>query len=237
MKLFTSILALFLICGTLNAQSKKIKGNGSVTTDNRTVKSFDKVSVAGSFDIELVKGKEGVIAVKAASNLMEYIITEVKNDKLSIRTKKGYRISTSKSITITVNYNQLNAVSLAGSGDITAKDMIKAEDLKVSVAGSGDLNLAVDATNLKASVAGSGDIRLNGNSSNFKCSVAGSGDIMAYDLKANVVNANVAGSGDIQVNATNEIHAKVAGSGDISYTGNPTIEKTASTGSGSIRKK
>ena len=27
MKVFTSILALFLICGTLNAQSKKIKGN------------------------------------------------------------------------------------------------------------------------------------------------------------------------------------------------------------------
>lgn len=238
MKTITSILALFIITSSLNAQifSKKIKGNGEIVTKTRTVSDFDEIGVAGSFDVKLIKGKEGTITIKADENLMEYIVTEVKNGSLKIKPKKGYQLRSSKTILITVTFSDLKAVSLAGSGDISSSDAIETSDLKLSLAGSGDIDVNVAAKNLTSKIAGSGNINLNGSADQFTCSIAGSGNINGYNLKAATATVKIAGSGNVKVNATDEINASIAGSGNVYYTGNPK-QNVKSAGSGSIKKK
>ena len=238
-KLLTSIVALLIISANLNAQffTKKVKGNGDIITKTRSVSNYDKIGVAGAFDVKLFKGKEGEITIKADENLMEYIITEVKNGNLKIKSKKGYNIRASKTIVITVPFDDISAVSLAGSGDIYSDDVIDSSNLKLSLAGSGNFNLAISTKKLTSSIAGSGNLTLKGDANEFTCSIAGSGNINAYDLKAKVATVKIAGSGNVKVHVTNEIHAKSAGSGNIYYKGNPSIEKTSSAGSGSIVKK
>jgi len=239
MRLITSIIALLIVSTNLNAQffTKKVKGNGDIITKTRTVSNYDKIGIAGSFDVKLFKGKEGEITIKADENLMEYIITEVKNGDLKIKTKKGYNIKGSKTIIIKVPFNDISAVSLAGSGDIYSDDIIDSHDLKLSIAGSGNLDLNVSTKNLISSIAGSGNMNLKGDSKEFTCSIAGSGNINSYNMKAAIAIVKIAGSGNAKVHATKEIHANTAGSGDIYYSGNPSIEKTSSVGSGSIKKK
>ena len=80
-KIFTIILALLITSTSLNAQfsNKKIKGNGNIITTDRSVSDFDKIGIAGSFDVILKKGNEGAISIQADENLMEYIITEVRD--------------------------------------------------------------------------------------------------------------------------------------------------------------
>ena len=238
-KLLTSMVALLIISANLNAQffTKKVKGNGDIITKTRTVSNYDKIEVAGAFDVKLFKGNEAEITIKADENLMEYIITEVKNGNLKIKTKKGYNIRASKTIVITIPFDDISAVSLAGSGDIYSDDVLDTSNLKLSLAGSGDINLGVSTKNLETSIAGSGNMNLKGDSKEYTCSIAGSGNINAYNLNATVVTVKIAGSGNVKVHATNEIHAKSAGSGNIYYTGNPSVEKTSSAGSGSIVKK
>jgi len=238
-KLLTSMVALLIISANLNAQffTKKVKGNGDIITKTRTVSNYDKIGVAGAFDVKLFKGNEAEITIKADENLMEYIITEVKNGNLKIKTKKGYNIRASKTIVITIPFDDISAVSLAGSGDIYSDDVLDTSNLKLSLAGSGDINLGVSTKNLETSIAGSGNMNLKGDSKEYTCSIAGSGNINAYKLKASKVTVKIAGSGNVKVHATNEIHAKSAGSGNIYYTGNPSVEKTSSAGSGSIVKK
>lgn len=239
MKLFSSIIAFLIISTSVNAQffTKKIKGNGNIETETRSVSDYDKIGVAGAFEVQLIKGSEGKITVKADDNLMEYIITEVKNGSLKIKTKKGYNIRTKRTIEIIVPFKDIEAVSLAGSGEVYSEDLIDSSNLELSVAGSGSMKLEVSSKYLKSSVAGSGNLRLTGDTKEYKCNVAGSGNINSYDLKANKVTVNVAGSGNVKVNAIDEIHAKSAGSGDIYYSGNPEIQKIKSAGSGSVRKK
>ena len=238
MKIFTSILALLIISSSLNAQifSKKIKGNGELITKTRTVADFDEIGMAGSFDVKLIKGREGTITIKADENLMEYIVTEVKKGHLKIKHKKGYQLKPTKTIQITVTFNDIEAVSLAGSGDISSSDVIESSDLKLSIAGSGDIDLNVATKNLTSNIAGSGNINLSGSSDQFTCSIAGSGNLNGYDLKVTIATAKIAGSGDIKVNAIDEIHAKIAGSGNIYYKGNPE-KNVKSAGSGSVVKK
>lgn len=242
-KLFFSLFFAFIAIGTVNAQwwqnSKKIKGNGDMTTTTRTVSDYDKVGLTGFMDVKLVSGQEGNIEIKAEENLMEYIVTESKNGRLEISVKKGYNIEPSgnNQIMITVPFRDLDAVHLTGSGDITSSDVITAENFETKVTGSGDVKLRLNSRNAKASVTGSGDIALSGSAQDFDCNVTGSGDISAFDFECERVNATVTGSGDITVYASEELRASVPGSGDIKYKGDPKKEDFKTFGSGSISKQ
>ncbi|REE82019.1 putative autotransporter adhesin-like protein [Lutibacter oceani] len=238
-KTIASILLLSIISTSVHAQffTKKIKGNGDITTITRNVSDYDAIGIAGSFDVKLFKGNEGTITIKADENLLEYIVTEVENGNLKIKPKKGYNLVSRKTIEITVPFESIDGVSLAGSGDVFTNDIIKSNNLKISLAGSGNMDLNVSTGDLDSNIAGSGNIKLTGESDNFNCSIAGSGNLNGYNLKATIANASIAGSGNVKVNAVNEIHAKIAGSGNIVYSGDPEIIKSKSAGSGSVKKK
>ena len=235
-KIVTLSLALLTVA-TYGQWGKKIKGNGNVVTIERTVGEYDEISSAGWFDVELVEGNEGTLTLKGEENLLEYIKTEVKNGELVIKKEKGVNLqpSTWKSgIKITVPVETIRAVRLSGSGDVVSKTTLKSDDFMASVAGSGDVELAIEAQNLKASISGSGDMELEGRATNLEVSVSGSGDINAYDLVADNVDAQVSGSADLEVTANKMIRARVSGSGDITYKGNPEKIDTKSSGSGDI---
>lgn len=207
-----------------------------MTTITRTTSDYDGISCAGQFDYILVAGTEGKITIEGESNLIEYIITEVKNNKLIIKTENHINLKSSnnKTIKITIPFKDISSVSLAGSGDLRNKDVITASNLDVSLAGSGDIVLNIKATNTQGSVAGSGDLTLKGSTNKLDANVAGSGDFHGFDLQSNHTDVSVAGSGDAEVVCNESLKARVAGSGDIEYKGKPKTEDTKVAGSGSI---
>jgi hypothetical protein len=230
------VFASFLITTASFAQwGKSIKGDGNVTTITRSTDSYDEIKCAGSMDFILVSGTEGNIKIEGEENLLKYIITEVKNNTLKVRVKKGVslRSSRNKAIKITIPFEDISDVSLAGSGDLWNKDVITATNLDVSLAGSGDIVLNIKTTSVEGSIAGSGDLTLKGSTNNLEAKVAGSGDFHGFGLQSNNTEVSVAGSGDAQVVSIQNLKARVAGSGDIVYKGNP-ITDTKVAGSGSI---
>ncbi len=232
------LIALFTL--SCNAQwGKKIKGNGNVVTIERSVGEYDAVAVAGWFDVDIVNGREGELSLQGEENLLEYIITEVKNGKLTIKVKKGYNLQSStwkRGILVTVPVEEINSVALSGSGDIIGKDVLRADDFSASMSGSGDINLSVEADNLKTVISGSGDIELSGKARDFDVTISGSGDVDAFDLEADHVKANVSGSANIKVTANQSLTARVSGSGDILYKGDPDKVDSKASGSGDINK-
>ena len=109
-------IAFVLSFSTTNAQWKKIKGNGKMTTETRTTSDYNGIKCAGSFDYILVSGTEGQLTLEGESNLLEHIVTEVKNGTLHVRTKTGKNISTSwnKTIKVTIPVKDVSEVSLSG---------------------------------------------------------------------------------------------------------------------------
>ncbi len=235
-QLITTIVIFLSI--TINAQSwwnsKKIKGNGNVITQTRTINTFDKVSVGGSFDVNLVSGTEGKVTIKGEENLLQYIETTVKNGKLKVQFKENTNIKTTKRLTVTIPFEDIEAVSLGGSGNVTVQKRMKADEVSFSIGGSGNITANVDANTVKASIGGSGNIELKGNTDSFKCSIAGSGSVKAYDLDTNTLKASIAGSGSVQTTVNTKIKASVVGSGSIYYKGKPKQIDTNSIGSGDV---
>ncbi|WP_405413771.1 head GIN domain-containing protein [Maribacter sp. Asnod1-A12] len=240
MKKLSLLLCAGFISLSCSAQwGKTIKGNGNNVTIERNTGDYDGVAVSGWFDVDLVSGNEGEITLKGEENLLEYIITEVKDGKLVIKTEKGVNLKSSNwksGIHITIPVESISHVAMSGSGDIVGKTKIKADKFSTAMSGSGDITLDIDSNLISASMSGSGDISLSGKTTDFEATISGSGDIEAYDLEADNVDATVSGSADIQVTANKSLKARVSGSGDISYKGNPEKVNTKTSGSGDISK-
>ena len=240
MKKLSPLLLTGLITLSCSAQwGKTIKGNGNNVTIERSTGDYDRIAVSGWFDVDLVSGNEGEITLQGEENLLEYIITEVKDGKLVIKTEKGVNLKSSSwksEIRITVPVQSISSVSMSGSGDIVGKTKIKSDKFSTAMSGSGDITLDIESNSLSASMSGSGDITLSGTTKDFDATISGSGDIEAYNLEADNVSATVSGSADIQVTAKKSIKARVSGSGDISYRGNPEKVDTKTSGSGDISK-
>lgn len=232
-----SITILFIALSIFaNAQSQKIKGNGNVTTKEITTSDYDKISVSGFFDVELVSGSEGKITLKGEENLLEFVNIDVKDNTLCIGTEKGKRLTTTKSITITVPFETLNEVSLSGSGDVSSKNTVKSTKFATTLTGSGDIHLDIEAQEVTATLTGSGDMILKGKTGEFNSTLTGSGDLNASKLESANVTSNVSGSGDCKVYSSDSLFARVSGSGAIYYAGDPKKKDTNVHGSGSISK-
>ncbi|MCJ7467966.1 MAG: DUF2807 domain-containing protein [Maribacter sp.] len=240
MSKLTILGSLIFLTISCSAQwGKTVKGNGNTVTIERSTGDYDEIGVSGWFDVDLVAGTEGQITLKGEENLLEHIITEVQDGKLSIRVEKGYNLKPSswkEGIYITVPVENISALALSGSGDIVGKKTIRTDSFSTSMSGSGDITLKLEVGSLSTSMSGSGDISLSGTAKNFDVNISGSGDIKAYELEADNVDATISGSADIKVTAHKMLKARVSGSGDISYRGNPEKIDTKTSGSGDISK-
>ena len=125
-------------------------------------------------------------------------------------------------------------LAINGSGSIRS-DIPAFETGKLTINGSGVINVQDFTAECTASVNGSGDI--NGkNAADLVLSVNGSGDI-AWE-KAQTVKASVNGSGDIKIKEAHALNASVNGSGDFDIdqiTGGDVTAKVH--GSGDIKIK
>lgn len=239
-KKILAFLFLATITLTTNAQglsNKRIKGNGKIATEKRTTSNYNKVYSSSSFDVLLVKGKEGNITIKGEENIIPLIETFVENNALKIKFKKNTNVSTTKKIEITVAVESIQGVILSGSGKITSNFTLKEELINTTISGSGTIELLLNTSEVNVTISGSGKVSLEGDTSELNAKISGSGNVKAYDLKANKAAIKVSGSGNVKVNVVDSLSAKISGSGNIYYYGNPRYLNSKSSGSGNIIKR
>jgi hypothetical protein len=232
--ILTLLLSTVSIVNAQKWNRQKISESGHIITTQRITSSYDEIGVSGSFEVNLITGKVGEIAITADENIIPYIITEVKNNQLSIYFEKNKNINHKSKITIEVPIDNIKSIQLIGSGNITSKNTIVTNNLNVHLMGSGDISLDVQTASITTSVSGSGDVNIKGTSADINATVIGSGKIDADQLKSDNATVDVNGSGDIKLFCSKKLLAMVAGSGTIHYKGKPeTVEKTVA-GSGDI---
>lgn len=252
MKNLTSLIAIALLAISTSACSQQHIYNSSTTFGSKTIKAsknyvtkdikvsnFTKLNVAGSPDVTFTqKPGKPKVEVYTSDNIIDLLDIYVKDNTLYVGFKKNVKVSYNK-LNVRVSAEKLNGISVAGSGDIELANGLKTDDLKIAVAGSGDIsgnNIACQ--DLSISIAGSGDISSsNVTCQNLKVSVAGSGDMKLSKITATSTSASVAGSGTVVLTGiTQEASYNVAGSGDLLATDLEAKKVSASvSGSGDIK--
>ncbi len=229
--------------GSINwswGSSQRVVGSDKVATETRKVEGFQAVALSSQMNVTLRQGTREGLELRADDNLLPLIEARVVDrggvPTLELGVKKGVNISTRHALAVTVDLQTLQAISIAGSGDVQS-DSLKVEKLAVTVAGSGDVRLKqLTAAEVSTKVSGSGDVVLAGRSAKLGILIAGSGDVDAHALEVDEVSVSIAGSGDANVNARKTLSVTIAGSGDVKYSGEATV-KSSIAGSGRVTKK
>jgi hypothetical protein len=235
-KILFSVLMIALVISSCDLiLGRRIKGNGHIVSEQRTVNTAKKIKLAGSYDVELSKGATSV-KIESDDNIIPYIVTEEEDGWLVIKSKEMVNLRPSSHIKVFISTEELDAVSIAGSGNIVGKDKFTGgERLELKIAGSGDINIDVNAPSVKSEIAGSGNIIISGETKDEEIHIAGHGDYKGETLKAENAEVHIAGSGNVKVFADNRLTIHIAGSGSVYYKGNPRVEQHVA-GSGDIKQ-
>lgn len=213
---------------------ERIEGNGHIVTENKDVSSTNRIKSYGPFDIELVNGTTPSLTIETDENIMPYITVDNENGWLILKSREHSNLRPSHNIKIKITVSELNAITLAGSGDITSPDkLISNSKMDVKLIGAGDINLSVNTPEISSEIEGSGDISLSGETKDAFIKIVGAGNYKAEDLKTENTKIEIMGSGDAGVFADSFIKVNISGSGDVSYKGKARIEQHIA-GSGSI---
>ncbi len=210
---FVVLLCLMFSTFSLSAQwGSGIKGEGNRVSKMLDIDQISGIGLALPADVYLIYGKKQKVEIKAQKNIIDNIEKDVRSGVWSIKFKKN--VQNMDPVDIYITLSEFDKLSIAGSGSIVGKDPFQLEDLKVSIAGSGDIELEGVAADLEISIAGSGGVELK-------------------DLKAKKCKVSIAGSGDCEINVEEDLAVKIAGSGDVKYKGKPSV-KSSIAGSGDV---
>jgi hypothetical protein len=212
---------------------------GPATTRNYQVGAFDRLAVAGPYDVTVSTGSAPSVRASGSERAIERMVVEVKGGTLRIHSKKrsGINFGWSKShpVKLTVTVPALAGAEIAGSGDISV-DKVAGDSFDAGVAGSGNLRLGqINVKRLKAGIAGSGEINAGrGRAAAASYEIAGSGDIDGGAVVAETASVSIAGSGNVAAHATGTASVEIAGSGDVRVTGGAKCS-VSKAGSGNVQ--
>lgn len=213
------------------------RGTGTITTQNRTVDSFDVVNIDVTVDAKISVGADSfAISITTHDNLHEYIKTEVVNNKLRIYKEGG--ILHKDHIEIQIQMPSIKALETHGATDVEIDGIIAGEVFTLDMNGAADVeidNVNVELLNVSLSGASELDIK-QGKATKAIHTVSGAGEIYAEGLRTEYTKAKVSGAGEMSLHVTDTLDVVITGAGEIEYIGKPHIISKV-TGAGTLTNK
>ncbi len=223
-------------CGFSGEAQAVPADTGPVESRNFAGTGFTEVVAATPDRIVIRRGDAFAISARGRTALLDRLAISADGSTLRISRESGLsyrdqdRLGTA---VITITLPRLTGVTLAGSGEVTAEQLV-GDDAELTLAGSGDMIIGnAVVTALDVTLAGSGDITMTGRAERAEVMVAGSGSISGASFGTRTAEVSVAGSGNVALSVSGSADVSVMGSGDVAITGGATCT-TSRRGSGDV---
>ncbi len=236
---FSMFLLAVLFFTNVQGQADS-KNNTNLNTQSRSLTNYTALSLSIPATVEVWQAAEYAFKITANQEILDNIITEVKDGELVIRSKDNkWKWRGDQNINITLSLPQITSLEINGSGYIIGKSTISSEKLNLLVNGSGQISIRdINVTALSTEINGSGSIQeLSGNAEQISMEVNGSGSIKAGGLKSDRSTIAISGSGTVAAGSIQSLDVNIAGSGNVSYRGKPENVKKRIAGSGTVSQE
>jgi hypothetical protein len=229
------ILALVVLNSCSGVFGRRVRGNGKISSENRSVEHFSGVEVSGAIDLYLSQDR-GVVRVEADENLLQYVQVERNGSELSVHTKSGIRLKPSRTVKVYISGPSISTISASGACDVFSENRLAGSDkISVDLSGASDAKLDLKAPRVSVSLSGAGTVTLKGETRDFEVDGSGSTDIKCYELLTENTNVDISGAGSAEIFASVKLDVEVSGAADVRYKGNATVSQRVS-GAGSVKK-
>lgn len=209
----TALFSLILIsaCGYMGG----VRGSGDITEEIRDIDEFTKLDVSGAYTVRVTLGEVPSLKITGDNNLLKYVITKTKGDRLIIESRKNLKPRSEIKILITTY--SLNELDASGANNIKIR--------------------RIDTEYFDAEISGACSVELFGDTEKFNVSLSGASNLEAEELRAQHVKIECSGVSNADVYASKSIKAEVSGVSNIDFYGDPDDVKTNISGVSSIDRK
>jgi len=215
MKSKSIFLILILFAALTGCKVWGVRGSGDIESETRNIEEFTSLDIGGAFCVKVIVGRDASLKISGDDNLLKYVRTRIKGDRLIIDTKKDIRPREDMKLYITTN--ELEELSSSGANDILVK--------------------GIDSERFTIDLSGAGNIVAVGNADKVEIEISGAGNIDTRELYAEEVVVSLSGACNADVYASEYLDAQVSGVGNIDYYGDPEDTDLDVSGIGSINRK
>ena len=234
MKTLTKITALLVVLITTSSCFIEgltgIKGNGNVISEERSISSdFDAINVQQGIELYLTQGKSTALSIEADENILDLLITEVKNNELKVYFDKNVYRAKSRKVYLTTN--SISKIRTSSGASVKSENTLQVSSLDIDASSGSSIKMYVNANEVSSESSSGADIDLYGKTEQFSANASSGSHIDANELEAVDVYAKVSSGANIDVNVTGKLTANASSGGDIDFEGNPTkVNKDTSSG-------
>ena len=202
------------------AQSKTVKGNGNIKTEERNFALFNGIEVSSGIDVELKQGENQSVFVQTDENLLEYIITEIKGDVLRVYADANIISDSSKHLILMITMKEIKSLHASSNADIIGLSPIKADMLDIKMSSASNIDIDVAANEINIEISSKGNVILRGNADILKAVVSGKGELNAFQLKTREANVTASSGSDAEIYVTEKFGGTASSGGGIYFFGN-----------------
>jgi hypothetical protein len=233
---FLFILALFSIASCRLLGGERIKGDGNITAQERSVGSFDGIDVSGSMDVQVIQGPAASVKIEGDQNLLSYVRTDVRNGVLHIDTEDNVNLQPSKDLIVYVTAPLFTDIEISGASNVIGKTPLTGDKtLEVHASGASEVDLDVSVPELRGDISGATTMKLRGKAGSFILDASGSSEVLGLDLITEESDLDLSGASTVKVTANKKIRIDASGSSDVEYRGSANVDQKSS-GASSVRK-
>ena len=164
-------------------------------SESRQVSGFTGVELTSIGDLHIEQTGTESLTIEADADVLPQLTSNVSHGVLELGVAPGTTISTSRPVVYRLTVATLNAVAVAGRGDVTVSDL-RADRLTVEIDGAGDANLA-------------------GTVDTQTVTISGTGHYNGEDLQSAGATVTVDGAGKAVVRVSDRLDARVSGVGSV----------------------
>ena len=226
---------------TLTSLNLMAANGNSDKTETRQVSNFNGIKVSTGIDLYITMGTTEEVKIVADDEIIDDLITEVKDGTLRIYMKQSNSWfnwnSGNQTRKAYVTVKDLQEIQASSGSDVNSENTLNGENLKVSASSGSDVTLDIHYKNFSLDASSGSDAKISGKTKNFEAEASSGSDIKAQDLESTICKINVSSGSDASVNVTDELYAKASSGADVRYYGNPQVKDIDESSGGDVSNK
>jgi len=208
-----------------------IRGSGDVTSETRSVASFDSISISSGMNLYLNQGDSESLRIEAEDNILPMIIAAVENGRLEIKYKNFLigGLNLSKPVNVYLTVKDLKEIDVSSGVRIQSEE-IKTDSLKIDLSSGAEGIMIIKSRDLAVGLSSGSSLEISGQTDSQDIDLGSGAEYGAKDFisKTTVVNAS-SGSTAI-VNVSESLDIKISSGATVEYAGSPKIVSDISSG-------
>jgi len=226
----TYLVLLFTTTSCFIEGMTGIKGSRNVVSEERDISSnFETIKVQQGINLYLTQGNSTDLKVEADDNIMDLLMTEVKNNELKVYFEKNVYKAKARNVYLTTS--DISRIKTSSGAQVKSENTLQVSSLDLDSSSGSSIKVYVNADEITSETSSGASIKIEGKTKTLSAKSSSGSSIDADDLKCIDVFAKVSSGANIDVNVSGKLTAKASSGGDIDYEGNPTdVNKDTSSG-------